>query len=406
MKVNLDYKYLKRIKYTALGFFIIYFIYIVLSNLSAVITNIRSALAYIIKALSPFICGFIIAYIINPLVKWFEKYLIRIRINKRFARTHDNFRKYVVRLISLILTFVIILLVILAIIYSVFVMINGSYKDFEFSRFVNDIGTYISNFTEDIKSFEESLEDMSISTNIMDAFYGLTHSITNEIQKFLESLTVKLTSIGNSIINISFGFVFAFYFIMNREFFLTLIENFLRLSFYSDKKRNAIKEIFSEINLVFVNFIRAKIIDLTLMTFVTIVSLLIIKFNYAFIIGLFAGYTNIIPFLGTWIGIIPAMLIALITGGWKDALFIGLYIVVVQQIYYIVVSPKVQGKTIGMHPVFILLSIFAFGYMFGLVGIILSIPFGGIVRVFVLRWARHRQAKGSIELAKPQNNKL
>ena len=231
-------------------------------------------------------------------------------------------------------------------------------------------------------------------THIIDSF---TENINTGIQSLLGIVTSKLATIGRYIVDISFGFVFAINFIMNREYFNGLIENSLRLTL-DNKKRNNVKEISQEINIVLQSFIRGKIIDLTLLSFVTVISLIIIKFDYSFIVGTFAGYTNIIPYIGTWIGIIPAVIIALVKDGWQEAIFVGVYIVGIQQIYYVFVSPKVQGKSVGIHPVFILLAMFVFSKFFGLAGMILSIPLAGIVRIFVLRWASRRQQSKKIEL--------
>lgn len=366
MKIKLDYGYMKKkIKYITLGFVIIYVIYLVITDMSDVYKGLSSTFfSIIVKTLSPFLWGLVIAYLLNPLVRYFERIIGKIRIGKRWSRNHPKQRRAIIRGLSLVLTLAFIIAILVLLFNSIFVMINGSFEKFEFTVFIEEITTRFANYSTELEGLEEKLEMMGFTANISQAIKNLSGDLVAGIQTILGSLTNRITTIGSYIIDISFGFVFAFNFIMNREYFNGLVENALRLLFNNKKKKNSLKEVAGEINMVFLNFIRGKIIDLTILSLVTVVSLVIIGFKYAFIVGTFAGYTNIIPYLGTWVGIIPAVIIALVSGTWQQAVFVGLYIVVIQQIYYIIVSPRIQGKSVGMHPVFILLAMFVFTKFF------------------------------------------
>ncbi|GKX28660.1 hypothetical protein SH1V18_11400 [Vallitalea longa] len=397
MKIKLDHGYMKKIKYITLGFVIIYIIYLVMTNIGDVINGVSDAFSFIVKILSPFLWGLAIAYLLNPLVRYFEKILSKIRINKKWDRNHRKQRRTIIRGISLFLTIISIIVIITLLVNSVFVMINGSFREFNISDLLKEITDRFKNYSKELSGLDETLNNMGIAANITQFVRQIAEGLVAQITNIATSITTRVTTIGRYVIDISFGFVFAFNFIMNKEYFQNLLENAMRLVL-SEKKKNGLKEILHEINIVFLSFIRGKIIDLTLLSFVTVISLIIIQSDYAFIVGTFAGYTNIIPYLGTWIGIIPAVIIALVKDGWQAALFVGAYIVIIQQVYYVFVSPKIQGKSIGMHPVFILLAMFVFGKFFGLLGVILSIPMGGIVKIFINRWVKRRQDKKSIAL--------
>lgn len=399
MKIKLDHGYMKRIKYITLGFVIIYVIYLVITNIFDVYNGLSTVFSIVVKTLSPFLWGLVIAYLLNPLVRYFERIMGKIRIGKRWSRNHPKQRRAIIRGVSLILTLAFIITVLVLLFNSLYVMINGSFEKFEFSIFLEELTTRFANYSKELEGLEGKLEELGLTANLSQAIRDMSKNLVAGVQTIIGSLSKRLTTVGRYIIDISFGFVFAFNFIMNREYFNGLVENALRLLF-NNKKKNSLKEVSGDINIVLQSFIRGKIIDLTLLSLVTVLSLVIIGFKYAFIVGLFAGYTNIIPYLGTWIGIIPAVIIALVSGpsGWQQAIFVGAYIVIIQQIYYILVSPRVQGKSVGMHPVFVLLAMFIFGKFFGLIGMILSIPMGGIVKIFILRWAKKRQERKSIKL--------
>lgn len=398
MKFKFDHAYLEKIKYITLGFVILYVIYKIINELGLIIGYFHGAFSFILAITSPFLWGIVIAYLMNPIVKYLESMLTKIKLPQFIMTKYNRQKKYTIRGISLIITLLLFCLIIFLMVYSVYVMINGSFREFELKSFLEGVSNYMMSYSQNLKSVEQSLEDMGINTNFFQVINNYMNTITGSFTTILEDTGAKLALIGKYIINISFGFVFAFNFIMNREYFYGLIENMLRLFFIKESKRAEFKEVVYEIHEVFMHFIRGRIIDLTLLSFVTSLSLMLLKYDYPLIVGAFAGYTNIIPFLGSYIGIIPPMIISFVTGGWKDAIFIGLYILAIQQVYIVLVSPKIQGKSIGMHPVFVLLSIFLFGNLFGLIGIILAIPFGGVVRIFILRWVRKRQEKKGIEL--------
>lgn len=400
MKLRFDYHYIKRIKYITLGFTILYLTYLLITHFGFVVLAVKDSIMWLSKVLAPFLWGLLLTYLMHPIVVYFERILLKIRPRNKLAKKYDHQMRVIIRGFSLILTLLLFVIIIVSTVYSVYIMINGSFKDFELDSIYGNVQNYIENLSVEMAKVDEKLVDMGISTNILGLINDFSNAIINEGQNMLAIVGQKLASIGGFVVNIIFGFVFAFNFIMNREYFNRLVENSIRLIFVKDHKRNAFKEIIEEIHLVLMNFIRGKLIDLTLLSIVTIVSLVAIGFDYAFLLGLFAGYTNIIPYLGTWIGIIPAVLIGLVTKGWEHALFVGLYIVAIQQVYYVIVSPKVQGKSIGMHPVFILLSMFIFGNLFGLIGVILSIPLGGVTKIFIVRWAKKREKQKQIKLIK------
>ncbi len=397
MKLKLDHGYMKKIKYITLGFVIIYLIYLLLDNFVVAVDNVKSAFSFVVKVFSPFLWGIVIAYLLMPIVKYFERIFGRIRLSKKWSRAIERRRQKRIRIISLILTLVVIIGIIFFLGYSVFIMINGSVNDFEFNKLFDSISSLAKQYTLEISNIEDILMNFGLPTNILNVLTEFTEDITHSIQSVLTGITSSIATFGRYFIDITFGFVFAFNFILNREYFYNLVENILRLTL-NEKRRSSFNEIMEKINAVLLSFLRGKIIDLTLLSFVTVISLVVIGFDYSFIVGTFAGYTNIIPYIGTWIGIVPAVIIALGRDGWQDAVFIGAYIVIVQQIYYIFVSPRIQGKSVGMHPVFILLAIFVFGKFFGLLGMILSIPLAGIVQIFILRWANKRKQVRKIEL--------
>nr|MBP6168551.1 AI-2E family transporter [Leptotrichiaceae bacterium] len=93
----------------------------------------------------------------------------------------------------------------------------------------------------------------------------------------------------------------------------------------------------------------------------------------AILLGVFCGIFNVIPYIGPYLGALPAIIVGL---GQDPKLVIGIIIVVlvVQQIDGNILTPKVQGKGLNLHPLSILITIAIFGNLFGIIGMVLSIP--------------------------------
>jgi predicted PurR-regulated permease PerM len=109
--------------------------------------------------------------------------------------------------------------------------------------------------------------------------------------------------------------------------------------------------------------------------------------KYAVIIGIIGGILNIIPYFGPFLGMIPAFLVAFATGGIWRAIIAVLAILAIQQIDSNYIYPKIVGTSIGLHPLFVLLAVSFFGYLWGVLGMLLAVPIACIVQVVVVRWA-------------------
>ncbi|MDF2820508.1 MAG: hypothetical protein K0R15_949 [Clostridiales bacterium] len=398
MKRELDKAYMKKIKYITICFVILYGIYATVSNLAIVVDTVTGFFARILSMLSPLIYGIIIAYLLFPLVRFFEHQIGHIRFGKKKeVITFSPEKKKITRLISIFLATSVVISAVTFLCYSTFVMVGGTFGNFSLEELTKNLSSYFTDFSRQVESIDGMLEEYGISTTMAEQFGGITSTVTGALQGILNSIINSFAGIGQVLGNIFFGMVFAGSILFNQEYFAKIGDNLLRLS-VKDKTRKSIKDIAMDINDVILGFIRGKILDLTLLSIFTSLTLIAIDFDFAILNGLFAGYTNIIPYLGTWIGIIPAVIIGLVTGGVKEAIFVGIYIVAVQQVYIVVVSPKIQGKSIGIHPFFTLLAVVILGSIKGLTGMIFAIPIAGIINVFIKRWVAYRKESLGVEL--------
>ncbi|WP_183041045.1 AI-2E family transporter [Salipaludibacillus neizhouensis] len=131
------------------------------------------------------------------------------------------------------------------------------------------------------------------------------------------------------------------------------------------------------------------------------IALVIIGVEYSLILALIAMLTNVVPFIGPWIGAVPAAIVAIIDSP-ITFLWVALAIVVIQQIESNFISPQIMGKKLAVHPLTIIILILVAGKFAGFLGLILAVPFYAVTKVIVSHtyrlWQLRRKANAEDSL--------
>ncbi|MEA2103458.1 MAG: AI-2E family transporter [Candidatus Cloacimonadota bacterium] len=216
-----------------------------------------------------------------------------------------------------------------------------------------------------------------------------------EIDKFLKKLFDQLItligripkflldSISGVISILAFIVVIPFisFFMINDErklmktFFSWIPNRFFEFSLY----------LFEQIEDSFGRFFRALLLETVIIFLLTFIGLLILKMPYALTLALIVGLTNPIKFFGPFIGFIPIILVILI-GPTPDIflLYTTILIILIQQFDSNVLFPSLVGKGLGMHPLWVLLTVIAGGYAFGIAGLVFAVPVVFLVKTIIV----------------------
>jgi Predicted permease len=120
-------------------------------------------------------------------------------------------------------------------------------------------------------------------------------------------------------------------------------------------------------------YFAGQFLDMLFVGTLTFIGYLIIRMPYALLLAFIAGLMNIVPYLGPWLGVFPAILVAL-TVSFPQAILVAVVVIIVQQFDGNLIYPHVIGKTLQIHPLTIIVLILVAGNMFGFLGIVLCIP--------------------------------
>lgn len=378
-----DSKYLRFCIYVASAAVLLYALYFIIKNLDSILPAITGFFYSILTALSPLFIGLVLAYLISPLVEIIEK---KIMSRVFFKLPEDPLklerRLKLRRTISVILTFLLLIVLICAIIYSFAILIVGQVVFDGLSSAIERIQGYFQEYEKDLRAWATSLPSAGLEVRLQDAISSVVNWFTSSFS--VSSVIGFLSSIGGSVLNVLLGAVVALYLLKDRDFFLRLWRKFLHVCIPM-KPAAKLTETLSDIDQILSRFLRGQLLDALIVAILSSIALSAMGLEFSIFIGCFAGLANIIPYFGPIIGMIPAAIIGLVTGGFPHALLAVLLLFIIQQIDGNFIYPKVVGSNTGLHPVFILLAVTFGGYFWGIVGMLLAVPVTAIIKLFIVR---------------------
>ncbi|MEG1929947.1 MAG: AI-2E family transporter [Anaerovorax sp.] len=378
-----DWKTIKACLYVVLTASLLYIIYLLVGNLPTVFSTVSSVLGSLFGAITPLLIGGILAYLLAPLVNIIDTKVM----TKVFFKLPDDPLKLEKRLgtrrtFSILLTFVMIIVAVCALIYAFTVLIVGQLVFGSLAGMIQSIIDYFQQYEETIMSWAKALPANGLDIKvqeILDLVLGWFSS------NFSTAAVINfITGLGGGVLNVILGAVVSVYLIKDQEYFKRLWRKLLHLLL--PQKANAmVTETLNDVNGVVSLFIRGQLLDALIIAVVSSVGLSLINLEFAVFIGCFAGLANVIPYFGPIIGMIPAAIIGLFTGGPVQALLAVVVLLVIQQIDGNIIYPKIVGSSMGLHPVFVLVAVTVGGYYGGIVGMIIAVPITAILKVFMIR---------------------
>lgn len=170
----------------------------------------------------------------------------------------------------------------------------------------------------------------------------------------------------------------------------------MALRLVPDRRRGVLLDVLADIDTVLTGFIRGQIIVGAIIAVVVTVMLLALHVKFALLIGIFAGVTDIIPYVGAIAGAIPAVIIALYTNGPISMLIVGAAFALMYQIEGHFIAPTVVGQRVGLTPLVVIIAILSGAELGGVLGMFIAVPIAGIIRVIAKRFMHAKEPAPSI----------
>ena len=305
------------------------------------------------------IFSIVLAYLFNPLVDYLEKRGLK--------------RLYGVLTIYLGILGIILVLA--------FIVIPSSIN--EIRGLVQNMPNYFNN----ISSFFDNIYLRYISTlgELPPILQGVDSIINENIYRAESFLTEGIRTVVRGIVtfftkivSIVLTPILTLYFLVDKEMFNKRIKELI-----PKKYKEEVLYLSREIDVSVSQFVRGRILLAIFVGISTTIVLLLMRVDFAIVIGFITGVADIIPYIGPFLGFLPAVIFAFISSPIK-ALWIGIIFVLIQWIENNILAPKIIGHRTGMHPLTVLLSLIIGGSLFGVLGMIFSVPMVAVIKIFYL----------------------
>lgn len=324
--------------------------YLLLNNLGYFLGRI----GIFINILSPFAGGIVIAYILDPMVKFFYAKLFKEKKGTRgFA-------------------------ILLA--YAVAILLLALLGWLVVPQIVNSIGMLFTNFPSYIQGVQEMLLyvqseygiDLQQATKMLDDSEAMVKEIYAMATDAMPQIVASIGSVASNFVAIFTSIAASIYMLADKNHLLHQLRT-LAHAFLPEKVASNTLRICHYANVNFTGFFVGKIIDSAIIGVITFVAMTILRLDFAVLISVFIGITNIIPVFGPFIGAIPSVFILLLIDPLQAVIFCVL-ILIIQQVDGNFIGPKILGSSIGISALWILFSIVVGGDLFGIVGMVVGVP--------------------------------
>lgn len=363
-KFQKNSKYFTITVYAVVGFLICALLFKVIFQFSVV----WNAVKVVVHVLAPFIAGTIIAYLINPMYKFFG-----FTVFKKWF--HMTKKKKLRKTLALVISYIIVLGIVAALIYIIVP---------QFVESIRSLIEMIGPFSKTVQGWISALQDrfqnldLSFLTKNLDK---LIPNIQDKLQQWAEGLLSGLLSTGvgviSGIINAILSIFVSIYILSDKS---NLEKNIRKLYYalFKPEKASTVSRITRECSNLFSNFFTGKIFDSLIIGILCSIGMLILRLPYPLLVSVMVGVTNIIPYFGPVIGAIPSVLIMLMTG-WKPALIFLIFFIILQQIDGNLIGPKILGNSTGLSPIWILFAITIGSWAGGFAGMIFGVPVMAVI---------------------------
>ncbi len=367
-KYKIDTKYL----YTGITAIIVIFVSILFKHGLDNWESVSSVFKLINKTITPLVIGFVLAYLLNPILNFFEIKLF-IPLGEKIFKDKEKAVKKFGRTMGIIFTQIIFLAMLAGFLWLI---IPQLYKSLE--SIIRETPIYVVQFTTWVDDFEVGNKtiDNAIVETVMKIYEYASTFINDKILLNIDTIILNVSSGVINVVMMLFkilvGFIVSIYVMASKDLFRAQGKKVLYCIF-KEKKANIILDGVAYAHQVIGGFFTGKIIDSIIIGIICFVVMSILKMDYALLISVIIGITNIIPFFGPFIGAIPCALFLLIIDPIQCLVFV-IFIIILQQVDGNILGPLILGDTIGITGFWVLTSILIGGGLFGFMGMLFGVP--------------------------------
>ncbi len=328
------------------------------------LSNITKYIGVVIGALKPFLLAFLIAYVLNMPAKNVQKWLKKAK--KSFISNHALG-------ISIVIIYLLALVVVLLILRMLIPALYRNVIDL-----YNNVPGYINAFQEYINGFE-IIQKLKISESGLNLYDGINKFFSSIDMTQFGKYAQGVYSMTTGIFDIFVAVIASIYMLIDKE---RLQRGLVRVMgiFLKKERVSSITSHARRINDIFTNYIYSRLTCSVIMAVVSSIVLMLMNVKYALVLGIFIGAMDMIPYFGSIIACIVAIIATCLTGGLWKGVWVAVVLLVLQQLDGNLLGPKIMGDSLEIRPLWIIFAVSVGGSLFGFLGMLFSVPVVAIVR--------------------------
>ena len=326
------------------------------------------------RVIAPVTWGVVIAYICNPMMKFFERVFSKL-IEKKKPHPKIN------RCLSIFVSLTLLIAVLTALLTVVIIQVRDSIMEilYNIPTYITQleelITKWLGDYPEIVQYFESQLE--TIQPKLIEYANNMLNSLGDLSVKLKDGAIGVLVAVKDFVI----GFIVAIYLLYSKETFLAQVRKIVYAVFPRGMSKTILR-ISSKSDKTLSGFISGKLLDSLIIGILCFICMSIMEMEFTALISVIVGVTNVIPFFGPFFGAIPSAFLLLITAPKQVIPFI-IFILILQQFDGNILGPKILGDSTGLSPFWVMFAIFVGGGLFGFAGMVLGVPVFAVIYALI-----------------------
>jgi predicted PurR-regulated permease PerM len=320
---------------------------------AAILSRIRGAI-------TPFALAIVLAYVFNPIVK--------ALVGRGLPRP--------AALLSIYLGFLILVGIGIGLLVPWVVV--------ELTRLAEFLPEYFAKLQELAYRLQEQYSQAQLPLTVRQAIDDALLTLQANLLGMVSRAVTGVLGVFSAFINLAAAVVLSYYLIRDTASLRAGLSRFIRSG-----ERQRTMTILSEVDRVVAGFVRGQLTVALIVGSLITIALLVLDVRFAVTLGIVAGVAEVIPYFGPVIGAIPALAVTVAISPLLALKVLAVFLVV-QQLEAHLISPRIMGHSVGLHPVAVIFALLAGYELFGIVGMVAAVPAAGVIRVLLEHWLADR----------------
>lgn len=342
--------------------------------------SIRAGIKVVANIFMPVVFGLVTAYLLTPLLNIIEDSLLNPICNKCKIKSTSK-RDAIIRGIGILIT----IFLLFALIYGLIAMLLSQIVP-SIQNIISNFDTYINNFTKwSNKLLADNTEVSSYITRLIAKYSvelesWLNDTVLTTSSELIKTVSLSIIGVFSVLWNLILGIVISVYVLASKEKFAGQAKKIV-YAIFEKHSANIIINNFRFTHKTFIGFISGKIVDSIIIGLLCFIGTTLMNTPYAVLVSVIIGFTNVIPFFGPYLGAIPSTILIFVVDPMHplNCVYFALFILALQQFDGNVLGPKILGGSTGLTGFWVIFSITVFGGMFGVLGMIVGVPFFAVL---------------------------